>query len=161
MRGFDPCTPPFERKNSTLYIDGTPVGELATRGELTLPQQTELLIGAARKSMLPVPSGSIHPKDPVWYALEGSLDDLSIYQRGLSAEEIQKSFAARRSRELRSSPWRELPSGPPGEGRFGAFYTTLKFQESWDRLRRIGSDSDVIVRFERSPIRLVFWQGTN
>ena len=67
----------------------------------------------------------------------------------------------RRPPEPPSSPWSELPSGPPGAGSFGAYYTTLKFQDTWDRLRRIGPDSDVIVRFEQSPIRLVFWQGTN
>ena len=31
----------------------------------------------------------------------------------------------------------------------------------WDEPRRVGPDSDVVVRFDESPIRLVFWQGTN
>jgi hypothetical protein len=28
-------------------------------------------------------------------------------------------------------------------------------------MRRLGPDSDVVVRFDESPVRLVFWQGTN
>ena len=28
-------------------------------------------------------------------------------------------------------------------------------------MRRLGPDADVVVRFEQSPMRLVFWQGTN
>ena len=54
-----------------------------------------------------------------------------------------------------------MPSGPAGAGPFGAYYTTLHYQDTWDRLRRIGTDSDVVVRFDESPIRLVFWQGTD
>jgi hypothetical protein len=54
-----------------------------------------------------------------------------------------------------------MPSGPPGPERFGAVYATLRYQDTWDNLRRMGPDSDVVVRFDQSPIRLVFWQGTN
>jgi hypothetical protein len=54
-----------------------------------------------------------------------------------------------------------LPSGPPGPGRFGAYYASLKFEDVWDLPRRIGPDTDVVVRFDQSPSRLVFWQGTN
>jgi hypothetical protein len=54
-----------------------------------------------------------------------------------------------------------LPSGPAGPGRFGAFYTTLHYDDAWEAPRRIAPDSDVVVRFDQSPIRLVFWQGTN
>jgi hypothetical protein len=40
-------------------------------------------------------------------------------------------------------------------------YATLSFSPAWDRLRRLGPDSDVVVRFDDSAMRLVFWQGTN
>jgi hypothetical protein len=58
-------------------------------------------------------------------------------------------------------PWQKMPSGPPGAGPFGAYYATLHYQDTWDRMRRLGPYSDVVVRFDESPIRLVFWQGTN
>ena len=144
-----------------LYVNGKPSGELAIRGHLAVPEHRDLIIGAVRRAMLPVPSDSIHPKDPVWYSLEGSLDELTIYGRGVSSQEINSAFAMHLRPMMPSSPWGELPSGPPGMGNFGAYYTTLKFQETWDRLRRIGPNSDVIVRFDQSPIRLVFWQGTS
>jgi hypothetical protein len=54
-----------------------------------------------------------------------------------------------------------MPAGAPGPGRFGAYYATLKFQDTWDRPRRIGPESDVVVRFPQSGMRLVFWQGNN
>jgi hypothetical protein len=58
-------------------------------------------------------------------------------------------------------PWPVLPSGPPGAGQFGAYYTTLKYEAMWDEPRRAAPDSDVVVRFDLAPIRMVFWQGTN
>ena len=58
-------------------------------------------------------------------------------------------------------PWQKMPSGPAGPGRFGAFYTTLHYEDTWDRLRQVGPDADVVVRFDNSPSQLVFWQGTN
>jgi hypothetical protein len=37
----------------------------------------------------------------------------------------------------------------------------LKYDEIWDAARRVSNDSDVVVRFDDSPVRLVSWQGTN
>jgi hypothetical protein len=53
-----------------------------------------------------------------------------------------------------------MPSGPKGKGKFGAYYTQLKYYDEWDALFRVGSHSDVVVQFDDSPIRVVFWRGT-
>jgi len=144
-----------------LYIDGKLAGELPIRGALTLPEKTDLIIGRVRAPMLPVPSGLIHPQYPVYYALEGALDDLAIHGRVLSAQELVAEVASAKVPAALSSPWAVLPSGPPGPAPFGAFYATLRFEDSWDRMRRIGANSDVVVRFDKMPGRLVFWQGAN
>jgi hypothetical protein len=57
-------------------------------------------------------------------------------------------------------PARVLPSGPPGPGRFGAYYTKLKYDEGWDALWPVGPAADVVVRFDDSPVKVVFWRGT-
>ncbi len=103
----------------------------------------------------------IHPRHEIWYSLEGVLDELTIHGRALDAGEIAKSYASVKAPEGMSSPWAVMPAGPPGAGKFGAYYATLKFQDTWDRPRRIGPETDVVVRFEQSPMRLVFWQGHN
>jgi hypothetical protein len=56
---------------------------------------------------------------------------------------------------------RQLPSGPPGPGRFGAYQTTLKFDPAWDKPWRIGDAADVVVRFDDGSHRFVFWHGTS
>jgi len=149
------------RRGLAIYIDGKEVGQLPVQGEMVPVSGNDLLMGRIRRAMLPVPAEAIHPKYPVWYSLDGILDEVEIYGRGLSAEELANAYAAVKAPAGNVLPWPEMPSGPSGAGRFGAYYATLKFQDTWDRLRRIGPDSDVVVRFDEAPIRLVFWQGTN
>ena len=150
-----------DNRGLTIYLDGNEVGSLAASGPMLTAETQDLLIGRVRESALPFPSFSISPHDAVWYSLDGILDDVSIYDHSLSAEQVQQAYAPVHAPAGDAIPWPVLPSGPPGAGPFGAFYSTLKFEDTWDRLRRIGPDSDVVVRFDDSPIRLVFWQGTN
>ena len=152
---FDPA------RGIALYIDGKQAGEAGVTGALTPPERTDLLIGRVRDKMMPVPSGLIHPKHPVYYSLEGVLDELTIHGRALAAAEIATAFSTVHAPQGMSSPWAVMPAGAPGPGRFGAYYETLRFQDTWDRPRRIGPASDVIVRFPQSGMRLVFWQGHN
>ena len=53
-----------------------------------------------------------------------------------------------------------FPSGPAGPGRFGAYYTRLKYSLSWDKPWRVHEHPDVVVRFDNSPCKFVFWRGT-
>lgn len=55
----------------------------------------------------------------------------------------------------------QMPSGPEGPGRFGAYYTTLNYEQAWDAPWRIGGDADVLVRFDTGGHKFVFWRGTS
>jgi hypothetical protein len=142
-----------------IYIDGEEAARLAVQGELTPALGTDLMMGRVRHPTLPYPSGSIHPLDPVWYSLEGILDEVQIWASCLTAEQIRFLHASIHAPSGDALPWARLPAGPPGSGRFGAYPCSLTFEPSWDRMRRMGQDSDVVVRFDRSAMRLVFWQG--
>ncbi len=143
----------------SIYLNGTEVGTQPVRGTMLAAPRQDLLIGRVREPMLPFPSFSISPRNPVWYSLDGILDELAIYDRALSTSEIEQAHSSAHALAGNVIPWPVLPSGPPGAGPFGAFYTTLKYEETWDRIRRVGPDTDVVVRFDDSPVRLVFWQG--
>jgi hypothetical protein len=52
-----------------------------------------------------------------------------------------------------------LPEGSTDPGLFGAYYKTLKYWEEWDAPWRTGDFADVVVQFDGSPDRLVFWRG--
>jgi hypothetical protein len=142
-----------------IYLNGKPAGDLALQGPISPAEREDLVIGRVRDPILP--AQWIHPKIPVRYSFDGILHDLRIYDRNLTPEEIAKSHAETRLPAGEVLPWPVLPSGPPGAGRFGAFYTTLKYDDLWDEPRRVAPDSDVVVRFDQAPIRMVFWQGAN
>ena len=145
----------------TIYLDGKEVGSIPVSGPMLTAEKQDLIIGRVREPELPFPSFSISPHNAVWYSLDGIVDDVAIYDRPLTATEVQQNYASVHAPAGDVIPWPVLPSGPSGPGPFGAYYSTLKFEDTWDRLRRIGPDSDIVVRFDDSPIRLVFWQGTN
>ncbi|HXW92619.1 MAG TPA: LamG domain-containing protein [Terriglobales bacterium] len=150
---YDPAT------GIAIYINGRPAGQLALRGALRPAERQDLVIGRAREPILP--AQWIHPKIPVRYSFDGILDDLRIYGRSLSPQEIAQAYSDVHAPAGEVLPWPVLPSGPPGVGRFGAFYTTLHYDDMWDEPRRVAPNSDVVVRFDLAPIRMVFWQGTN
>ncbi len=149
-----------ENRGLTLFIDGKEAGRLAASGSMLPAGMVDLVIGRVREPLPPYPSSAISPWYPIWYSLDGILDEVAIYDRSLAPDEVQNAYAATHAPAGEVIPWPVLPSGPPGPGPFGAYYCTLKYEDTWDRMRRIGPDSDVVVRFDDSPIRLVFWQGT-
>lgn len=68
---------------------------------------------------------------------------------------IQEHVAGQESRLYK------LPSGPSGAGSFGAFYTNLSYDPSWDEPWRTADHPDIVVRFEDDAHRFVFWRGTS
>ena len=121
----------------------------------------DLLIGHVRQPLLPGPPSMIHPQLPIEYSLQGSLGGLAVYGRVLSSDDIEALLAKADKRLLAPTAWPKFPRGDGEQPKFGAFYTTLHFDPVWDRSRRMGPDSDVVVRFDDAPIQLVFWQGNN
>jgi len=142
-----------------VYVNGQLAGELPVQGAFTAANGQDLLIGRIREATLPLEW--IHPKFPIWYSFDGIIDELQLYNRSLSNTEVVADFGKVHLPEADALPWPKLPSGPPGTGRFGAYYADLKFDDMWDLPRRVGPDSNVVVRFDQSPTRFVFWQGTN
>ena len=150
-----------ENQGVTLYVNGKEAGTLKTSGPFFPATNASLIVGRVRTATLPFPSWLIHPHDAVFYSLEGYLDDVQIEPGARSASEEAADYKSVHVTSGDVIPYAVLPSGLSGTGPFGAFYATLKFKPSWDNLRRMGPNSDVIVRFAQSPMRLVFWEGLN
>lgn len=148
------------RGELVVYMNGSVLARVPADGDYS-PAATDLLVGRVRQATVPFPEAEVKPRYPVWYSLDGILDDLVLSSRGRSQEEITKDFARVTAPPGDVLPWQKMPSGPAEPGRFGAYYATLRYEDIWDRLRQIGPDSDVVVRFDESPSRLVFWQGLN
>ncbi len=143
-----------------IYVDGQPAGHTDVGGAITPAPNSDLHLGAIPAPTKPSNLYREHGTLPGWFSLDGIVDELKVHAYALSAEEIQSSFAAVKPAAAPEFAARKMPSGPPGPGRFGAYYTQLKFYDEWDALWRVGSDPDVLVRFDESPVRVVFWRGT-
>lgn len=146
----------------TLYMNGEKAGELAVslRGRMTFARDADLRIGINQQ---PTPASHPHrlkPNLPTWYSFDGIIDELKIYDRGLDPAEVKASYLAIKPELEPDLPRRVLPSGPDVPARFGAYYTTLKYYEEWDALWPVGPDADIVVRFDDSPVKVVFWRGT-
>lgn len=148
------------RKGITLYANGRNVGTLELKGKVAFAPDIDLRIGTNHVLMKP---SNIHREQGTvasFWCLDGAIDELKIYDRVLSPKDIAKAFArAAPVADCEIQP-RRMPSGPKGPGRFGAVYCRLKYYEQWDALWRVDDHPDVLVRFDRTPVRVVFWRGS-
>lgn len=120
----------------------------------------DLLIGMNHEKR--VPSHPVRPQAtlPAWYTLDGILDEVKLYAVARTADAILASVRRVEPPATPEIPPRVMPSGPPGPGRFGAYYAKLAYYPEWDALWRTSEHSDVVVQFDGSPLRVVFWRGT-
>ena len=151
----------FERsKGLTVFVNGEPAGFAAVSGAITPAPSADLRIGVVPAPVKPSNIHREHGTLPGWFSLDGILDELKVHTRALNPTEVQAAYAAVRPAAEPDLPLRKMPSGPPGPGRFGAYYAQLKYYPAWDALWRVGPDPDVLVRFDESAARVVFWRGT-
>lgn len=151
---FDP------EKGLILYIDGRETARSEFEGGINIPRRADLFIGSVPVPAKPAYIHREHGTIPGWYSLDAILDEIKIHARSLDETFLTESFKENKPRIPPDIPERVLPSGPKGPGRFGAYYTHLEYYWEWDDLWRVGDHPDVVVRFDNSPVRIVFWRGT-
>jgi len=150
---FDPAA------GIALYLNGRLVGQTAVVGKPRFASEAELWIG---RNQTPLGlSEEIRVVAPVAFSFDGIIDEVRIYDAALSPAEAKEASA--RLKPSGPTPLRPpvLPAGPKGPGRFGAYYTRLRYAEEWENPWRVGEAADVVVRFDETPNRLVFWRGTS
>ncbi len=143
----------------TIYIDGKAVKKLKAEGKVDLAQNTELLIGRNHIKMPPTYPVRTWATYPSWYSFDGIIDEIKIHNRVLSSEEISQAYKKNKPKNKPDLATRKFPT-VPDTGRFGAFYTKLKYYEQWDALWRIADSPDIVVQFDELPIKVMFWRGS-
>jgi hypothetical protein len=148
-------------KGITIFLDGKEVASTPVTGSPAYAGRADLLIGMNPEKRKPSDivgggAGTIEG----WYAFDGIMDDIRIYNRIISPAGVKQAYDSLQPVKTPDLPARHTPSGPPGPGRFGAYYTKLSYDESWDALWPVGPAADIVVQFDNSPIRVVFWRGT-
>ena len=129
-------------------------------GQIEPAIDADLVIGMNPEAVRPSDWHRLEGTRPAWYSLDGLLDEVRVFDVALPEDAIARAHASHSSLSAPDLPLRVMPSGPPGAGRFGRSYIRLAYYPEWDALWQVGPHPDVIVRFDQSPARLVFWRGT-
>jgi len=144
-----------------VYINGKLEREIKTTGPITPAPDVDLWLGRSHTKTYPIRTerhfSAIFLSPMVF---DGLIDEVKIYKQALSGDEVAGAFAAVQPKVAQPLKYRVMPSGPEGPGEFGAVYTRLKYAPEWERHWRVGDDCDILVRFDESPSRIVFWRGT-
>ena len=104
----------------------------------------------------PIRDWATYPSD---YSFDGLIDELKVHARALTPSEIAAHYQSTQPDQAPALQQRRFPK-IPDSGRFSANYTRLKYYPQWDNLWPVGDDLDVVVQFDESPAKLVFWRGT-
>jgi len=140
-----------------LFINGQLVASSPIPGAIRFPNNgyvIGMIEHAAKPSDIHRTWGTIEQ----YFGLDGIIDEISLFDQAKTAEQIQVAHATVIPSLPDISP-RKLPGINKHPGRFGAFYTKLEYYPGWDKLWPVDQDPDIVVCFEDSPIKLIFWRG--
>jgi len=141
-----------------LYINGELKANIKINGSFT-PSLAGFTIGMVATPGNPSDIHRTWGTVAQFFGLDGIIDELEIFNSALSADQIRAHFLAIKPGDTGIAP-RRLPTIDKNPGRFGAFYTKLKYYPGWDNIWPVDQDPDIVVCFEKSPIKLMFWRGT-
>jgi hypothetical protein len=85
-----------------------------------------------------------------------------VNDQALSEKQLKKHYKAFLPADLTSSLDKAVLPGEVGIAEeFGATYKNLEYHELWDRMWRNTDQTDIVVKFDHSPVSVVYWRGTN
>jgi len=145
------------KSEMSLYINGTLAASIRIAGSMDAGGSAYLLGMVARPGK-PSDIHRIRGTVAAYFGLDGILDEVRVYDRALTAAAIKERAALGNGLKPDIAP-RRLPTIERNPGRFGAYYTKLKYYPAWDRLWPVDQDPDIVVCFPGSAVRLVFWRG--
>jgi hypothetical protein len=152
----------YDGKHMRLYLNGEQVASKAVSGTIALPEDRDLVIGLNSDKLVPTSPTRTWATYPSIFGIDGLIDEVRVYGKALSTEDIQNSFAAFKPvvAEVDLEP-RDLPANPAGKPAksFGAEYTNLSFHAGFDNMWRVSDHPDIEVKFDKSPTKVVFWKG--
>jgi hypothetical protein len=151
-----------------VYINGQKSGEFSAddygwgeMGNLKRAVDVELWIGRSHTKMYPKGTEREPSRQLVSdMVFDGLIDEVKIHRGAMDEEEVKQAYEAVQPKIEQPLNRRRFPTEGADKRQFGAYYTTLKYDETWDKLWRMGEHSDVVVTFEK-PVRVVFWRGIN
>ncbi|MCP4450055.1 MAG: LamG domain-containing protein [Planctomycetes bacterium] len=145
-------------KAMTLYVNGKAVRTLPIDGALTYPKKNNAILGMVAAPKRPSDTIRTWGTMPTYYGLSGIMDEIMVFDQALTARQVKSRFS-KVAADTPDIQAHRLPTIKKNPGRFGAFYTKLKYHDAWDNLWRVDQDPDIVVCFDNSPVKFIFWRG--
>jgi hypothetical protein len=146
------------KKGLELYVNGELAASMPVSGSMTFPAKTKCVIGMVTEPEKPSDIHRTWGTLAAYFGLDGIIDEISVFDQALNAAQVKSEFD-KYADKVPDIPVRKLPKIERNPGRFGAFYTKLKYYEGWDNLWPVDQDPDIVVCFEKSPVKVIFWRG--
>jgi hypothetical protein len=145
-------------KDLELYVNGKSIASTPVEGKINHAGSLACLIGMVAAPEKPSDIHRTWGTVPAYYGIDGIIDEIKVYDKALEPKRIGDAYEAVSIPKADIAP-RSLPSIDKHPGRFGAFHTKLKYYPGWDNLWPVEQDPDIVVCFERSPVKVMFWRG--
>jgi len=141
-----------------LFCNGNKAGFTGVYDTFTEPIRGEMILGMNNEAVKPSHIHRQHGTLPYKFSIDGAIDNLRVYNDALEKDELEftRDLVLPENGSLVK---RKMPSIPDRD-KFGAYYTRLKYYREWDQLWPVADHPDVVVTFENSPVRFVFWRGS-
>jgi len=152
----------------TVYINGKNSGTFSAgkygwdiTGWANPSVGTDMWIGRSHTKMSPQGTEREPSQKTLSFMnFDGLIDEVKIYNTALDQIEISRNYNQVQPQVSQPLKYSKFPTEGAERRIFGAINTTLKYDETWDKLWRIGEFSDIVVAFNK-PVRMVFWHGTS
>jgi hypothetical protein len=150
-------------KGLSVYVNGRLAGtcnDFIGRARIVYSESEKgFRMGMNRDMLAPTDAIRNWATYPSKYSLDGLVDEIRIYDKCLSGSEVQEKYASVIPENEPNFAPRHFPTVKPS-GRFGASYARLAYYPEWDAIWPAGYFDDVVVQFDRSPVKVMFWRGT-
>jgi len=142
-----------------IYRNGIEVNSVSFIKPLDYDANLDIVIGRNRKKMAPTHPVRTWATYPSWYSFDGIIDEIKLYDTALTGRELAEHFNSAGPAKKPDIPERHFPT-VPSTGRFGAYYTKLKYYKQWDALWPVSDYADIVVQFDLLPVKVMFWRGS-
>ena len=147
-----------EGKEMAIYVNGQLAASVPVKGKMSYPAKTKCIIGMVSAPGKPSDIHRTWGTIAEYYGIEGIIDEIKIYDQAMTSVQIKDQFLKYQV-NAPDIAIRKLPRIEKNPGRFGAFYTKLKYYPGWDNLWPVDQDPDIVVCFDNTPVKVIFWRG--
>lgn len=147
-----------------VFVNGILTDKLAVPKQPLKPETNEVRIGNSGKESLAINPVRTEVNFPTAFGFDGLIDEIRVYDKTLTEAQVQQTFSNfKNTAAVSGAPDIEIRHLPElvGTGKFRGYYANLNYYEVWDNMWRFGDYPDVVVEFENSPTKFIFWKGTN